>query len=126
MSIRIKRIVKSFLYAWRGIFRVWREEQNLRVQSAAGAVVIILAFLFKISVWEWCFLLLAVALVIITETINSAIERIIDLLKPRLDSLVKEIKDIMAAAVLLASLFALTVGLLIFGPRCLEFFSVLK
>jgi len=57
-----------------------------------------------------------IGLVILMEIINSAIERITDVLKPRLDNYVKEIKDIMAAAVMLASVIAIIVGLIIFIP----------
>jgi len=114
--IRVKRLLKSFTYAFRGLFKTLREEQNLQIQSIAGLVVIILGWYFRIEVEEWLILILVIGLVILMEIINSAIERITDVLKPRLDSYVKEIKDIMAAAVMLASVIAIIVGLIIFLP----------
>ena len=114
--IKIKRLYKSFTYAFRGLGKTLKEEQNLQIQSIAGLVVIILGWYFRIEVEEWLILILVIGLVILMEIINSAIERITDVLKPRLDNYVKEIKDIMAAAVMLASVIAVTVGLIIFLP----------
>jgi len=114
--IKIKRLYKSFTYAFRGLGKTLKEEQNLQIQSIAGLVVIILGWYFRIEVEEWLILILVIGLVILMEIINSAIERITDVLKPRLDSYVKEIKDIMAAAVMLASVIAIIVGLIIFIP----------
>ena len=58
----------------------------------------------------------AIGLVILMEIVNSAVERVTDVLKPRINGYVKEIKDIMAAAVMLASLVALIIGVIIFWP----------
>ncbi|MDD5031681.1 MAG: diacylglycerol kinase family protein [Patescibacteria group bacterium] len=114
--IRIRRLYKSFTYAFRGLGKTLREEQNLQIQSIAGLAAIILGWYFKIKNWEWAILILIIGLVVLMEIINSAIERITDVLKPRLDNYVKEIKDIMAAAVMLASIIALIVGLIVFLP----------
>jgi len=114
--IRAKRLLKSFTYAFRGLGKTLWEEQNLQIQSLAGLVVIILGWYFKIENWKWLILILVIGLVILMELVNSAVERITDVLKPRLDSYVKEIKDIMAAAVMLASIIAVIVGLIIFLP----------
>lgn len=113
---KIKRLIKSFYYACRGLFKTFREEQNLKTQTAVGAIIIIAAFILKVSPSEWCALVIVIGLVIITEMVNSAIERVTDVLKPRISDYVKEIKDIMAAAVMLSSLVAVIVGLIIFWP----------
>jgi len=114
--IKIKRLFKSFKYAFRGLFKIWREEQNLQTQSILGLIVVLLGWYFKIQAWQWVILVLVIGLVILMEIINSAIERIVDALKPRIDNYVKEIKDIMAAAVMLASILAIIIGLIIFLP----------
>ena len=54
------------------------------------------------------------------EIANSAVERVTDVLKPRIDGYVKDIKDIMAAAVMLSSLAAVIIGLIILGPPFIE------
>ncbi|MFH1522979.1 MAG: diacylglycerol kinase family protein [Patescibacteria group bacterium] len=114
--IKITRLVKSFTYAFRGLFKTFREEQNLRVQTLAGLLVTLLGWYFKIGYFEWIILILVIGLVILMELINSAVERITDVLKPRINSYVKEIKDIMAATVMLASIIAVAIGLIIFAP----------
>lgn len=87
------------------------------MQFTAAFIVIGAAFFFKISAVEWLVLILAISLVILMEIINSAVERVADVLKPRINSYVKEIKDIMAAAVMLSSITSAIIGLIIFGPR---------
>lgn len=117
VMISIKRLVKSFHYALKGLVKTFQEEQNLKAQSAAGLLALLLAWQLKISRFEWTVLVLVIGLVILMEIVNSAVERVTDVLKPRINGYVKEIKDIMAAAVMLASLVALIVGLIIFWPH---------
>ncbi|MDO8259936.1 MAG: diacylglycerol kinase family protein [Candidatus Magasanikbacteria bacterium] len=112
--------MKSFQYALRGLAKVFREEQNLRVQTLAGLVASGLAAYFSISLIEWCILLIAIMTVLLMEIANSAVERVTDVLKPRINNYVKEIKDIMAAAVMLASVFAVIIGAIIFLPHIFE------
>ncbi len=114
--IRIKRLCKSFSYAFRGLFKTLREEQNLQIQSLVAFVVLASGWYLKIEKGEWLILILVIGLVILMELINSAVERVTDILKPRLDNYVKEIKDIMAAVVMFASIMAVIVGLIIFMP----------
>lgn len=115
--IRISRLFKSFGYAIKGLLKTFREEQNLKIQIFAGLAVFISGFYFSISMIEWCVLIPAVCFVLTAEIANSAVERITDVLKPRINYYVKEIKDIMAAAVLLSSISALIICLIIFLPR---------
>lgn len=75
--------------------------------------------LIPLSTLERVILLLAIASVLVLELLNSMIERLVDLVKPRLHGYVRDIKDLMAAAVLVASLFALAVGSIIFFPHVL-------
>ncbi|HTX86727.1 MAG TPA: diacylglycerol kinase family protein [Candidatus Nanoarchaeia archaeon] len=110
------RLFKSFAYAFRGLGKIFREEQNLQAHSLVAIMVIALGFIFKIQSWQWCAILICVALVILMETANSAIERLADALKPRIHESVMAAKDIMAAAVLIAALLAVAVGLIIFIP----------
>lgn len=118
--LSIKRLVKSFHYASRGIFLAWRLEQSFRLQVCAAAVVVAAMFWFRIKLGEAIALLLLIILVLTLELINSILERFVDVFKPRIHPMVEEIKDLMAGAVLIASLGALIVGLLIFGPYFLE------
>ncbi|MFH2136713.1 MAG: diacylglycerol kinase [Patescibacteria group bacterium] len=112
----LSRLIKSFHYAGRGLLRVFREEQSFRVQLVAGFVVLILALVFNIKVWEAVALLLVIMIVLVLELINSVFERVVDVLKPRMHPYVETVKDIMAAVVLLSSLGAILIGILILGP----------
>lgn len=118
--IRLSRLGKSFSYAFKGIFKSWREEQNLQIQTLAALIVIGLGFYLGISLLEWSLLALVILIVFIAELINSALERVTDVLKPRINGYVREIKDIMAGAVMIASLLAIIIGLLIFLPYFLS------
>jgi len=120
--IWVSRLLKSFSHAFKGLFKTFREEQNLRIQTIVSLLAIVLGIYFQISRLEWILLTLVIALVLIVETTNSAIERIADVLKPRINSYIKEIKDIMAAAVLLSSIAAMVVGLFIFMPYMYKLF----
>ena len=120
-----QRLRKSFHYAHRGLRRVIKEEQNFALELSIAIGVIILAVLSKFRAIEWAVLVLTIGLVLLTEVFNSAVERVSDLLKPRLDIYVKEIKDIMAGAVFLVASTAVAVGLFLFGPRVIKLFMTI-
>jgi diacylglycerol kinase len=115
--LKLKRLIKSFTYAFRGFKKTFQEEQNLKIQSLAAIIVIVAGFYFQISKTEWLFLIFVIGLVMLMELANSAVERVADMLKPRIHSYVMDIKDIMAAAVMLASLVAVIIGVIIFWPH---------
>lgn len=121
--IDAKQLFKSFRYAARGMARVATEEQNFRLQLLAAVAVIVAAFLFGLERMEIALLTLVVVLVLVLELVNSVFERMVDLMKPRVHDFVKEIKDVMAATVLLASLGALLIGALLFWPHVATFFG---
>ncbi len=116
VMFNFRKIIKSFRYALKGLVLVFKEEQNFRIQIIAALAVFILMFVFETKNWEKVALILVISLVLVLELINSIFERVVDILKPRVHFYVEAIKDIMAAAVFLASLTALAVGLIIFIP----------
>lgn len=117
--IRTRRLFKSFSYALKGIKRTFLEEQNFKIQTTVAGLVILLGVIFRITGIEWCLLIFSIILVLLMELVNSAVERATDMLKPRIHEYAKEIKDIMAAAVFLASVAATIIGLIIFLPYVL-------
>jgi diacylglycerol kinase len=121
--IKVSRLFKSYSYAIKGLLKTFREEQNLKIQTFASLLVLILGIYFHISRIEWAILTLVICLVLTAEITNSAVERITDVLKPRINTYVKEIKDIMAAAVLLSSIAAIITGIIIFFPYFIELFG---
>lgn len=107
---------KSLKHAWRGLVLAFRTERSFRLQIGAGLVLLILLVILPFHAWERVLLLLAMASVLVLELLNSTVERLVDLVKPRLNSYVRDIKDLMAAAVLVASVFALVIGLIVLWP----------
>lgn len=118
--LSVKQLFKSFHYASRGLVIAWKYEQSFRIQAAAALVVLALIIWFHLPLWQTIALLLLIILVLTLEIINSILERFVDVFKPRIHPMVEEIKDLMAGAVLIASVGALIVGLLILGPYFLE------
>ncbi len=116
-----KRLYKSFCDAGRGLRDVFKSEQNFRLQVFAAAVVVVLLIVLPLHNWERIVLILLMVMVLSMELLNSAMERLSDMLKPRLSPYIRMIKDIMAAAVLVTSLGALTVGILICWPYLVSF-----
>ena len=117
--MKFLRVGKSFLYAWRGIQTVVREERNFRLQLLAAGGVLLLAVALHVRPIEAAILALVTGSVLVLELLNSLLERVVDLVKPRLHPYVAEIKNIAAGAVLIAAVTALIVALLVFVPHVL-------
>ncbi len=106
--------MKSLKYALLGLKKIFQEEQNLQIELFIAIMIVALGAYWRISVVEWGFVSIAIFLVLLTETLNSAVERLTDILKPRIHDYVKDIKDIMAASVMLSAVLAIVLGLLVF------------
>ena len=107
----------SFGYAFRGLADVIRTQANARIHLAAMVAVIAAGWYFSITRWEWCIAILCIALVFALETLNTALEYLVDLVSPQPHPLAGKAKDAAAAAVLIAAIGAATIGLILFGPR---------
>ncbi len=108
--------ILSFKYALKGIRAALWAEHNFRIHSVATLVVIALGLYFKVSHQDWLWLILAIALVLITEMINTAIERLVDLVEPNHHPIAGKVKDIAAGAVLIAAITSVIIGVTIFWP----------
>jgi diacylglycerol kinase len=113
---------QSFRHAGRGLLLLCLTQWNFRVHLVVGIGAICLACYFRIASIEWLSLIAAIALVLCAEALNTALERTVDLLEPERHPLARDAKDLGAAGVLIASLFALIVGLIVFGPRIFGLF----
>lgn len=116
-----RRLTDSLRDALQGVLFVFRHEQNFRVQILIGFIVFALGFWLRLRAAEFIIIGLLILLVLILELLNTAVEKFLDLVKPRLHHHVEVIKDVMAAAVLLASLGSIIIGSFIFIPRVIEF-----
>ncbi|MBU1167423.1 diacylglycerol kinase family protein [Patescibacteria group bacterium] len=121
----LSRLFKSFRYALKGVVEVFKTEQNMRFHLLSALLVLILMFYFDTTGIEKAVLVLVIVLVLLSETINSVLERIVDVIRPRLSAEAKAIKDIMAAMVLVSAVGAVIVGLIIFVPKLFDKFSLL-
>jgi len=111
----LKKFSRSFSHAIRG-FKCVLKEQNFRIQILFSIIVIFLILFFGLKIWETAALVMMIVLVLVLEIINSIFERIMDILEPRVHPYAKTVKDMMAAAVLIASIGAAFVGAVIFWP----------
>ena len=116
----ISKRIKSFKHAFNGLGILLKEEHNARIHLAAVVVVTIAGFYFKIAAMEWVTLVLVMGIVISMEIINSFIENLCDFVSPNKHELIKKVKDLAAAAVLVSAFSALIIGLIIFVPKILN------
>jgi diacylglycerol kinase len=113
----IIKAIKSFRFAFRGIKAVFISENNAKIHLAASLIIVSAAIYFHLSLSEWLWIALSISLVWITEAINTAIEKLVNIVSPQYNLSAGEIKDIAAGAVLLAAIFASITGLCIFIPK---------
>lgn len=109
--------LKSFKDAWRGIVLAVKSQSNMKLHLVAMILVIAVGIFFGFSAWEWCFIALAVALVLSMETMNTAVEELVNLVSPEHRPAAGRIKDLAAGAVLLAALGAAVVGFIILASH---------
>lgn len=111
-----KRLGSSVDNAIRGVIFLLRSEQNARVHAVITILVGVAAYILEVSRVELAVLFMAVILVFAIEIINTAIEKMFDLLHPQDHHLIRAVKDAMAGAVLISAIIATVVALLIFLP----------
>jgi diacylglycerol kinase (ATP) len=110
---------RSFVYAWAGLVGFFRTEHNARLHLLATVAAVALALSLGITKMEAIALIVCVALVWITEIINTAIEKAMDFISLEQHPKIGIIKDLAAGAVLVAAIASLLVGCLIFLPKIL-------
>ena len=113
---RSNNLPEAFKHAFAGLWHVLRTQRNAWIHSLAAAAVIVTALWLGLDRRDWALLLFAIGLVWVTELVNTALEATIDLAKPDQHPLARTGKDIAAAAVLIAAVFAVIIGILILGP----------
>lgn len=114
---------RNVKHAFAGIGYNIRRERSFIIQLFFGLSVILAGILFHILKSEWIIIILTVALVLSLEALNTAIEKVCDRFLSENDTLVKNIKDSAAAAVLIISIASVIIGLLIFLPYVLRLFK---
>ena len=115
--LSIKRLKKSFGYAFKGIDDVISNEPNMKIHVSVAILVVIMAFLLKISMIEWIILVLLIGLVLAAEVINTTIENLVDMYTKDYNERAKVVKDTAAGTVLILAITAVIIGLMIFIPK---------
>lgn len=109
--------LKSFVYAWAGIKKVFYTEHNMWIHLIAAIAAIAMGFLCRINRMEWIVLVVVIGMVWMAELFNTAIEAMMDIVSTEQHPQIKLVKDIAAGAVLLAAIAAVIVGCFIFIPK---------
>jgi len=118
----LRKLYRSFQHAFRGLKYVLKNEQNFQLEILIAIFIVILMLIFEIRDWQKVALFLVIFSVLAVELINTILERVVDILKPRMHPYAQLIKDVMAAAVLIASIGAVVIGTIIFYPYIKDLF----
>lgn len=113
------RHIKSFKYAFEGIFHALLHEPNFRIQVLIAVIAVGLGVHYKIQASEWGILILSMGALLSAEMINTVVEEFIDIFIKDQRPEIKVVKDIAAGFVLLAAVVASLIIFLIFGPKVL-------
>jgi len=119
-------IINNFRNAFHGIYLLIREGKIFRVHLLIMMAVIVAGIVFNIEKTEWLIVILTIGVVLAAEGFNTSIEKLSDHIAPEYHPTIKKVKDIAAAAVLLASISSAVLGLLIFIPYLLDWIKGLS
>ncbi len=109
--------------AMRGLQYVIKNERNFRIELVVATFVIFLSLVLGIKIWEFIIVIFLVTWVLVTELMNTIVERVVDILEPRIHPFARLIKDITAGVVLISAMMSFLVGLLIFVPYIINLLS---
>ena len=105
------------MHASRGLLLMLKEERNTRIELVIAFLVILVSIWLRISLIEWCIIILCIGGVLSAEAFNTSLERVSDFLTREKNSQIRDIKDLAAAGVLIISIVAMLIGALILVPK---------
>jgi len=109
-------LTDSFRHASQGFAYVVKAERNVRIHLVIATLVISMGLWLGLGHVEWALIVFSIALVLVGELVNSVTELTIDLVCPRYDIRAKRAKDMVAAAILVAAVASVCIGILVLGP----------
>ncbi len=115
--MNFSKFLRSFVIGSLGLAHAFRTEQNMRIHFLIALGVIVAGLVFAVAVWEWIVLVLSIGMVISAECVNTAMERLADLVSREKHPLIKQAKDCSSGAVLVLAITAAVVGGLVFFPK---------
>ncbi|WP_175421372.1 diacylglycerol kinase family protein [Marinitoga sp. 1135] len=113
----MRKFSKSLKFAIQGLFEVFTTQRNFKIQTTFALLAFILAIILNLDESQILWISLAIFMVLILETINTLVEKMMDLMHPEYNAIVGIIKDLGAAAVLIAATFSIVVAAVIFGGK---------
>lgn len=116
MSMKSRSMAESFSYAIMGLVQTVTGERNMKIHILAAITVIIAASFLPLTRLEWGLLVITIFMVLIAETINTAIEKTVDLVTGEYHPLARKAKNMAAGAVLLSAAAAVVMAYIIFSP----------
>lgn len=115
--MEMRRLRKSFSCAIAGLIYCIKNEKNMKIHILATIIAVIVALVVKLNYTEWGLLILTIFMVLVAETVNTAVEKTVDLVTTEYHPLAKTAKNLAAGAVLLAAIGSLLMAVVIFGPH---------
>lgn len=110
----------SFKYAFTGLWYVIHTQRNAWIHALVSIAVILVGLWLQLVPHDWAVIILAIAMVWTAEFLNTALEAVVDMASPQVHPLARVGKDVGAAAVLIAAILSVFIGLLILGPPLWE------
>ena len=115
-----RKRLAGFKYAFNGVWLLLCNEHNAWLHCAIGVCAIIAGFILNISAMEWIAVVVVCGCVLAAEALNTAIERLADVVSPEYSEAIKKVKDLSAAGVLFMALAAAITGLIVFLPKMID------
>lgn len=116
------KLSSAFANAWCGLAKAVRTERNLCIDACFAVLAIALGFLLRIDAPSWLAVIVCIGMMFALETLNTAIEAVVDLASPGYHELARKAKDCAAGAALAGAIASLAVGLIVFVPRICALF----
>lgn len=105
---------KSLLYSIKGLFWMLKSERNFQLEVLALVINLFLIVYLKLNFTDAALIFIVCFLVLVTEIINTAIEKICDFMEPNFNEKIGLIKDLAAGSVITATLLSIIVGILVY------------
>ena len=109
--------IKAVKYAAKGFWILVTSEKSIIAQIISAIIMTIIGFIMQISATEWMFQFFAIGLVLVAESLNTAIEKLADFIHPEYHTKIGIIKDISAGGAFFAAIFAVIIGFIIYLPK---------
>lgn len=109
--------INAIKYAAKGFWILITSEQSIIAQVIIAIIMTVIGFIIHLSATEWMFQIMAIGLILVAESLNTAIEKMADFIHPEYHKQIGRIKDISAGAAFFAAIIAVIIGLIIYVPK---------